>query len=148
MWNDMNMGSFSGGGMSGNLQSSAGGFVFYGMQYVFIGTGYAQFPNVQSGNVANNGPGKAPNNDANNSTQKPSFWNYVRKGTFCTDTVNAAEKAGYIGGGIFVVGTGLDATGIAIPAGVAMQAYGADVMAVSTTIGAAAQIGKAFGICH
>jgi RHS repeat-associated protein len=60
MWNNMNMGSFSWGGMSGNLQSSAVGFVFYGMQYVFIGTGYAQFPNVQSGNVANNGPGEAP----------------------------------------------------------------------------------------
>jgi RHS repeat-associated protein len=91
---------------------------------------------------------KQPNRAPSNSTQKPGFWNYVRNGTFCTDTVNAAEKAGWIGGGIFVVGTGLDATGIAIPAGVAMQAYGVDVMAVSTSIGATAQLGKALGVCH
>jgi hypothetical protein len=77
MWNDMNMGSFSGGGMSGNLQSSAGGFVFYGMQYVFIGTGYAQFPNVQSGNVVNNDPGETANNE--NGTPNP----HIVPGTQC-----------------------------------------------------------------
>jgi hypothetical protein len=54
--------------------------------------------------------------------------------------VNAAEKAGWIGGGIFVVGTGLDATGVAVVPGVALQVYGADVMAVSTALGAAAQL--------
>ena len=70
-----------------------------------------------------------------NSTQKPGLWDYFRNSTFCTDMVNATEKAGYIGGGIFVIGTGLDATGVAIPAGVALQTYGAEVMAVSTSLG-------------
>ena len=62
--------------------------------------------------------------------------------------MNASEKAGWIGGGVFVIGTGLDATGVAIPVGVAMQAYGTSVMAGATAIGASAQLGKALGVCH
>lgn len=62
--------------------------------------------------------------------------------------MNSAEKAGWVGGGIFVLGTGLDATGIAIPAGVALQGYGTSSMAGSTAIGTAAVIGIVLGVCH
>lgn len=65
-----------------------------------------------------------------------------------SDIVNASEKAAWTGGGAFVVGTFLDATAIAAPVGVTLQTYGASVMAVSSGVGAIAQIGKALHLCY
>jgi hypothetical protein len=93
--------------------------------------------------------GQAPSNPTTTAPPpQQRFWQYVRHGTFCTDTINAAKKAGWIGGGAFVVGTGLDATGVAIPVGVALQEYGTSVMAYASALSGTAAVAMAIGACH